>query len=158
MATVETSDDCANAASDVWRTFWRALDAFVGDFRGFLGSHLRDPSIELRAIDVDRGSQRGVLSIGSTELHLDCPRRCLPPSKAEVAIARAFGVVRPLARIFVLRRLRYAAQGWQVESTLIADPASRIWIATAPELGPASLDDLESLERFFWYLVIDRHT
>jgi len=156
MAAVDTSSDGQSGAADVWRTVWSALDEFVGDFRALLGSHLRDPSIGLHAIDEDRASQRGMLSIGSTELHLDCPRRCVPPSKAEAPIARAFGVVRPLARIFVLRRLRYAARGWQVESTLVADPASRVWIATEPELGPASLGDRASLERFFWYLVLDR--
>ena len=156
MATMEISSEREDGAGDVWRTVWGALDEFVADFRSLLGSHLRDASVELRAIDEDRGSQRGVLSIGSTELHLDCPRRCLPPSKAEVPIACAFGVVRPLARIFVLRKLDYASRGWQVESTLVADPASRVWIATEPELGPASLGDRESLERFFWYLVVDR--
>lgn len=156
MATGDVSDEWRNDASDVWSAVWSALEDFVADFRSFLGSHLRDAPLELRTIEEDRGSQRGVLRIGATELHLDCPRRCLPPSKAEIPIARAFGVVRPLARIFVLRRLRYANHGWRVESTLVADPASRMWIATEPELGPAPLGDRDSLERFFWYLLLDR--
>ena len=153
----EETSGFGDAAGDVWRTVWSALDDFVTDLRGLLGSHLRSGAIELRATPEERGSQRGVLSIGSTHLHLDCPRRCVPPSKAEVAIARAFGAVRPLARVFVLRKIAADAGGWHVESTLIADPASRVWIATEPELGPAPLGDVASLERFFWYLVLDKH-
>ena len=152
----ELGTTIGDAAGDVWRTVWSALDDFVVDLRTLLGSHLRSGAIELRAIEEDRGSQRGVLSIGTTQLHFDCPRRCVPPSKAEIAVARAFGVVRPLARIFVLRKVDDGTRGWHVESTLIADPASRVWIATEPELGPASLGDVASLERFFWYLLIDR--
>jgi hypothetical protein len=156
MATADISTDSANAASEVWRGFWFALDEFVADFRNLCGSHLRHAPIELRMIDECGGSQRAMLSIGSTELVLDCPRYCLPPSKGELALARAFGVGRPLVRIFVLRKLAYASHGWHVESTLVADPASRTWIATEPELGPAPLADATSLEPFFWYLVVDR--
>ena len=157
MAIVGFSNDRRNGAADVWTTVWSALDEFVADFRTILGSHLRDPSVALRAIDGDHASRRGMLSIGSTEIHLDCPLRCVPPSDAEMPIARAFGVERPLARIFVRRKLRAVERGWPIESTLVAEPASRVWIATEPELGPASLGDRASLERFFWHLVVDRH-
>jgi hypothetical protein len=145
-----------NDADDVWRDVWSCLEIFVADFRELCGSHLRDAPLDLRLLSDSASSHRGLLSVGATELVLDCPRRSHPPSRAEVAIARAFGVVRPLVRIFVLRKLAYTSYGWQVESTLIADPVSRTWIATEPELGPASLTDLASLEPFFWYLVVDR--
>jgi hypothetical protein len=39
---------------------------------------------------------------------------------------------------------------------LAADPATGTWICTEPELGPASLRDLGTLEAFFWSLIADR--
>jgi hypothetical protein len=39
---------------------------------------------------------------------------------------------------------------------LVADPATSTWISTEPELGPASLRDLGTLEAFFWSLIADR--
>jgi hypothetical protein len=156
MASFDSKSTPANVTDDIWRDVWSGLEIFVADFRELCGSHLRDMPLDLRLLSDGRSSHRGLLSVGSTELVLDCPRRAHPPSRAEVTIARAFGAVRPLVRIFVLRKLAYASYGWQVEATLVADPVSRTWIATEPELGPASLADFASLQSFFWYLVIDR--
>jgi hypothetical protein len=156
MANLAPPSDSTNAADEVWRSVWSGLESFVADFRELCGSHLRAAPLEVRLLSNGAASHRGLLSVGRSELVLDCPRRAHPPSRTEVAIARAFGAVRPLVRIFVLRKLAYASYGWQVESTLVADPVSRNWIATEPELGPASLADAASLEPFFWYLVIDR--
>ena len=152
MAANEHSSD---GAGEVWRTVWSALDDFVEEARRLFGSHLRHDRIELRAIDGD-ASQRGVLSIGGTHLLLESPSRCAPPSPEEESLAPVFGGARPLARIFVRRRVEDGPPGWQVESTFVADPASRVWITTEPELGPTTLSDLASLEQFFWYLLIDR--
>lgn len=156
MAALDTPTDSTNAADEVWRDVWSRLETFVADFRELCGRHLRHAPLDLRLLSNGASSHRGLLCVGTTELVLDCPRRTHPPARTEIAIARAFGAVRPLVRIFVLRKLAYASHGWHVESTLVADPASRTWIATEPELGPASLADTASLEPFFWYLVVDR--
>jgi hypothetical protein len=158
MATLDSPKPPTNDADEIWRDVWSALETFVSNFREVCGSHLRDALLDLRLLSDSARSHRGLLSVGATELVLDCPRRSHPPSRAEVAIARMFGAMRPFVRIFVLRKLAYASYGWHVESTLVADPLSRTWIATEPELGPASLTDFASLEPFFWYLVVDRRS
>jgi hypothetical protein len=126
----------------------------VGEARNALASHFRDAILLARPLPPSETCEAGELVIGRTLLRLECPLRCRPPGTAETALRELFGADTPLARILVLRK-RGAAPPL-LESMLIADPARGVWISTEPELGPAQLGDLGTLETFFWTLIADR--
>jgi hypothetical protein len=155
MATIDERRGDGDA-TEIWWTVWRALESFVAEARRLLGAHLRHDGVSLRALDDGAGSLRGRLSIGSTRLVLECPRRCAPASPLEAPAASALGIARPLARVAVRRDV--APSIGPIESMLFADPRSRLWISTDPELGPAPLADAAALDAFFWSLLVDRAT
>ena len=144
----------ALAARGVWDCVWPEIEQLVAATRDVLASHLRDAVLAVRRLDGDGDREIGELVIGRARLRVECPLRCAPPGPEETALGELFGASTPLARIFVLRD---GGSGPAVlESMLVADPARGLWITTEPELGPASLRDLGTLETFFWSLITDQ--
>jgi hypothetical protein len=154
MAGNENEGFNAIAALGVWELVWAGIELLIVETRELLGSHLRDGALSIRRLPSDGQREAGELTIGRTRLRLECPLRCAPAGEDEQSLQEAFGTARPLARIFVLRRAPSAPP--RLESMLVADPATGTWISTEPELGPASLRDLGTLEAFFWSLIADR--
>jgi hypothetical protein len=142
------------AARAVWNSIWPGIEELVLAVRGALASHLRDTVLAVRRLDGDGDREVAELVIGRSRLRIECPLDCAPPSPDETVLGDVFGATTPLARIFVLREEENGRAA--LESMLVADPARGLWIATEPELGPASLRDLGSLETFFWSLIKDR--
>lgn len=151
-------EDCAQIADarveGVWRSIWSGLAELVAETRDALASHLRHPLLEAELSPTQSGRYSGELVIGRSRLRFECPRRCPPPAIQEVSLAEVFGERTPLVRIFVFRLVDGAPA--RLESLLAADPATRLWIASDPALGPASLDDRPTLEAFFWSVLADR--
>jgi hypothetical protein len=142
------------AATTVWQSVWVGLEELVRDTRDMLGNHLRDAILETSHLSDDGGRQAGELRIGRTRLRLECSPRCVPASREERLLLETFGPEAALVRIFVYRELD--GGGRRLESMLVASLAAGMWISTEPELGPAPITDRESLERFFWSLLVDR--
>ena len=141
------------AALGVWELVWAGLELLVVETRDVLGSHLRERPITLRRLPSDGRREAAELTIARTRLRLECPLRCAPPAAEERFFAETLGVT-PLARIFVLRA--GGRRPPRLDSVLAADPASGSWACVDPELGPAPLRDLRTLEIFFWSLIADR--
>lgn len=154
MTRLPRAHFAALAARGVWDSVWSEIEQLVAATRDALASHLRDTALAARRLDGHGDREVGELVIGHTRLRVECPLDCTPPSPEETAFGDVFGTTTPLARIFVLRELKSGAAA--LESVLVADPAKGLWITTEPELGPASLRDLGSLETFFWSLIVDR--
>jgi hypothetical protein len=142
------------AATTVWQSVWVGLEELVRSAREALGNHLRDATLETKRLGHDGDWRAGELRIGRTCLRLECSPRCAPASREEGSLLEAFGPDAALARIFVYRELE--GGGRRLESMLVASPASGVWISTDPELGPAPITDRDSLDRFFWSLLVDR--
>lgn len=142
------------AAMTVWQSVWVGLEELVRDTRDMLGNHLRDAILETNHLSDDGGRQAGELRIGRTRMRLECSPRCVPASREERLLLDTFGPEAALVRIFVYRELD--GGGRRLESMLVASLAAGVWISTEPELGPAPITDRESLERFFWSLLVDR--
>ena len=146
----------ALAARGVWDSVWSEIEQLVAATREAFASHLRDTVLAVRRLDGDGDREIGELVIGHTHLRVECPLDCTPPGPEETALGDLFGATTPLARIFVLAWRDGGSGPAVLESMLVADPARGLWISTDPELGPASLRDLGSLETFFWSLITDR--
>ena len=142
------------AAIAVWESVWGTIEHFIAEVRAVLGSHLRDGGIA--AFRLPRGGPRqvGALTIGRTRLRFECPLDGCPAAASEPALREVFGAHATLVRILVFRDSSSAPP--RLESMLIAEPSSGRWIATEPEMGPASLRDVEALDRFLWSLLADR--
>lgn len=145
-----------SSARGVWEAVWPALEDLVGEARSALASHLRDAILFARRLAGSEGCEAGELVIGRTLLRVECPLRCRPPATEERALRDLFGADTPLARILVLRDR--GVDPPLLESMLVADPARGVWISTEPELGPALLRDIGTLETFFWSLIADRRS
>jgi hypothetical protein len=145
----------ALAALGVWEVVWAGIELLVAEMRERLGSQLRDGMLSVRRLPSNGEREAGELTIGRTRLRLECPLRCAPAGGSELPLHEAFGAATPLARILVLRAPA-PGEPPRLESMLVADPATATWISTEPELGPASLRDLGTLEIFFWSLIADR--
>jgi len=153
MGHLEPDQICC-AAATVWQSVWIGLEELVRGVREALGNHLRGATLETKRLGHDGGWRAGELRIGRTCLRLECSPRCTPASCEEASLVEAFGPDALLARIFVYREL--AGGGLRLESMLVASLASGVWISTEPELGPAPITDRDSLDRFFWTLLVDR--
>jgi hypothetical protein len=141
------------AACNVWDVVWTSIERFVRETREVLARHLREGEIAARRLDGDAAWEHAELVVGRTRLRLECLRRCSPATASEPLAAAVFGARDALARIFVYRVADHDVR--RAQSMLVASPARGLWITTDPELGPASLQDREALEPFFWSLVVD---
>jgi hypothetical protein len=152
----EHGPSVAAAAIVVWDRVWGVIDRFTGDVRAVLGSHLRAGSIGAIRLAGDGRRRAGALTIGRTQLRLECPLLVRKAGARETLLHEVFGADAPLVRIFVYRDLERSPP--RLESMLAAEPASGRWVATEPETGPASLRDEEALSCFLWSLLADRTT
>jgi hypothetical protein len=144
----------AAAAIVVWDRVWGVIDRFTSDVRAVLGSHLREGSIGAIRLRCDGSGRAGALIIGRTRLRLECSLRVHQATAGEALLHEVFGADARIVRIFVFRELPPAPP--RLESILAAEPASGRWVATEPEMGPASLGDDEALRCFLWSLLADR--
>lgn len=142
------------AARNVWDVVWANFAKLAREMNEVLACHLRDGEIAANRLDGDPLWERAELVVGRTRLLLECLRRCTPATTAETAAAAVFGTRDALARIFIYRALDSNVR--RPKSMLVASPARGLWITTDPELGPAPLEDLGTLERFFWSLIVDQ--
>ena len=142
------------AALGVWQLVWSELERLVAETREMLGSHLRHAEIAARRLAGDGEREVGELVIGRTRLQIECPLACWPARREEPLFRDAFGADAPLVRIFV-HRLRSAGPP-RLAFLFAADPSTGVWVSTDPDLGPALLNDLGSLERFFWSVIADQ--
>jgi hypothetical protein len=152
----EHGPSVAAAAIVVWDRVWGVIDRFTGDVRAVLGSHLRDGTIGAIRLAGDGRRRAGALTIGRTQLRLECPLLVGKAGARETLLHEVFGADALLVRIFVYRDLERSPP--RLESMLAAEPASGRWVATEPEMGPASLRDEEALSCFLWSLLADRTT
>lgn len=142
------------SANAVWEHVWGAIDRFTADVRAVLGSHLRDGSIGAVRYPPDGRLRAGALDIGRTRLRLECPLDLRQAGARETLLREVFGDDARLVRIFVFRDQR--PEPPRLDSMLVAEPSSGRWVATEPEMGPASLHDEEALSCFLWSLLADR--
>ena len=153
-AMIQENESSRLAALRVWECVWAGIERLVHEAREALGSHLREGALDARRRACGHERAIGELIVGRTVLRLECALDCAPASPRESLLHDVFGGRKPLVRVHVFRD---GANGVSVlEAVLGADPATGIWVATEPDLGPARLDDLASFEEFFWTLVTDR--
>ncbi|MET0152903.1 MAG: hypothetical protein ABW298_09885 [Candidatus Binatia bacterium] len=141
------------AAIAVWECVWAVVDRFTADVRAVLGSHLRDGVVGAVRFRSEGRCRIGAITVGRTRLRLECPLDTCQAGARETSLREVFGAEAALVRIFVFRD-SYPAPA-RLESMLVAEPSSARWIATEPEMGPASLRDVEALSCFLWSLLAD---
>ena len=154
MHGIAKEHEPATAAIVVWERVWSVIDRFTSDVRAVLGSHLREGSIGAVRLRCDDHRRAGALIIGRTRLRLECPLRVHQAGTREGLLYEVFGAHARIVRIFVFRDLEPSPP--RLESMLAAEPTSGRWVATEPEMGPASLGDEEALSCFLWSLLADR--
>jgi hypothetical protein len=142
------------AATAVWDCVWGVVDRFTADVRAVLGSHLRDGGVAAARYRSEGRCRVGAITVGRTRLRLECPLDPYRAGAREASLREVFGAEAALVRIFVFRDSHPAPA--RLESMLVAEPSSGRWIATEPEMGPASLRDVEALSCFLWSLLADR--
>jgi hypothetical protein len=153
MDTVE-APPVSGPAQNAWRSVWLGLEEAVSEAREILGGHLREAVFSTHELSDGDGRQAGEVRIGRSRLRLECAAHCSPAAPDEPLLREAFGPDAPLARIFVYRESGHGRL--RLESMLVVSTDSGVWISTDPELGPASITDRGSLERFYWSLLVDR--
>jgi hypothetical protein len=141
------------AATAVWECVWGVVDRFTADVRAVLGSHLRDGGVGAVRFRSEGRCGAGAITVGRTRLRLECPLDTCRAGARETSLREVFGAEAALVRIFIFRDTHPASA--RLESMLVAEPSTGRWIATEPEMGPASLRDVEALSCFLWSLLAD---
>ncbi len=142
------------AAIAVWECVWGVVDRFTTDVRAVLSSHLRYGGVGAVCLRSEGPCRVGAITVGRTRLRLECPLDVRKAGACETSLREVFGPEAALVRILVFRDSCPAPS--RLESMLVAEPSSGRWISTEPEMGPASLRDVEALSSFLWSLLADR--